>query len=138
MGVMQALVSFVQTREDTVESFVRGSWKFVFIRRTPLILVACAATDDSIPQLRQQLNFVYHQILSTLTRTQLQRIFENKRNFDLRRLLSGTEKTLSALLDIGSTDPSHLLCAVKCLPLLSSTRETLGQALVTSASKVKV
>lgn len=138
MGIMQALVSVVQIRDDTLESIQYGPWKIVFVRQSPLILVACSsARDSSVAQLRQTLYFLHNQVLSTLTRTQLNRIFENKKNFDLRRLLSGTEKTLSALLDTAWTDPSHLLCAVRCLPVAAGTRDGLGQALLATAGKVK-
>ena len=41
----------------------------------------------------QQLSYVYNQILSVLTYTQLARIMEQRRNYDLRRLLSGKDST---------------------------------------------
>lgn len=40
-------------------------------------------------QLRDQLNYLYNQILSVLTSTQLTRIFEQRINYDLRLLLGG-------------------------------------------------
>ena len=41
------------------------------------------------PQLVAQLTYVYNQVLSVLTYSQLSRIMEQRRNYDLRRLLSG-------------------------------------------------
>lgn len=40
-------------------------------------------------QLVVQLTYVYHQVLSVLTFTQLTKIFEHRRNYDLRKLLAG-------------------------------------------------
>jgi hypothetical protein len=55
MGVMQALVSFVQAGNDMIRSVHAGDTNFVFIVRGPLILVTVSKTLESVPQLILQL-----------------------------------------------------------------------------------
>lgn len=55
MGVMQALVSFVQAGNDMIRSIHVGDTTFVFIIKGPLILVAVSKTLESVPQLILQL-----------------------------------------------------------------------------------
>lgn len=138
MGVLQALVSFVQQNGDTMRSIHAGDRKFVFLHRMPLILVAVSTTKASVPQLLNHLTYVYNQITSVLTFSNLNRIFEQRRNYDLRRLLGGAEKFLDRLVDIMDKDPSFLLSAVKCLLLDNSIREVIGQTLAQYCAKVKV
>lgn len=135
MGLMQAIVSFVQDANDSIRSIHAGDHKFVFLVRGPIILVTVCSAQDSKPQLVLQLTYVYHQILSVLTFTQLTRIFEQRRNYDLRKHLSGTEKFIDNLLNLMSEDPSFLLQAVRCLPLSITVRNTIGQALQSARDK---
>ncbi|XP_072045856.1 protein SAND-like [Amphiura filiformis] len=135
MGVMQALISFVQDSKNSLRSIVAGDHLFVFLVRQPLILVAVSRTRDSQQQLLMQLTYVYNQILSVLTFSQLNRVMEQRRNYDLRRLLSGTEKFIDNLINLMDTDPSFLLSAIRCLPLDSSIRDLIGQAMQTAKAK---
>lgn len=41
---------------------------------------------------------VYNQIISTLTLSHMSKIFEKRKNFDLRRLLAGSERLIDHLL----------------------------------------
>ena len=136
-GVMQALVSFVQDGKDNIRSIIAGGHKFVFLVREHLILVAVANTYESKHQLTLQLQYVYNQILSVLTLSQLARIFKQRRNYDLRRLLTGAEKFIDNLLDLIDCDASFLLGGVRCLPLDSHTRDTVAHSIAQHA-KVKV
>lgn len=54
-GVMQALVSFVEDGEDSMDMILAGDTKFVFLHKTPLILVAVSKMKDSTLQLQLQL-----------------------------------------------------------------------------------
>lgn len=55
MGVMQALVSFVQAGNDMIRSVHAGDSNFVFVVKGPLILVSVSKTLESVPQLVLQL-----------------------------------------------------------------------------------
>lgn len=82
--------------------------------------------------------YVFNQITSVLTLTQLNRIFEQRRNYDLRRLLSGAERLIDHLLDFMEKEPAFILGAVKCLPLQLSVRDSISQAITQACSKIKV
>ena len=101
----------------------------MFVQKGPLVLVCVANSRQSEQQLRDELLYVYYQIISMLTQASIARIFEHKKNYDLRRLLAGSEKILDGLLDLVDWDPSFLLAAVHCLPLPSSLRDSLSQIL---------
>lgn len=62
MGVMQALVSFVQDSKDSLRSIVAGKHKFVFLVRDHLILVGVTRGTDSTQQMLLQLMYVYNQV----------------------------------------------------------------------------
>ncbi|XP_010607811.1 vacuolar fusion protein MON1 homolog B [Fukomys damarensis] len=133
MGVMTALVSFVQSAGDTIRAIHAEDHKLVFLQQGPLLLVAVSRTPQSAAQLREELLAVHAQIVSTLTRASVARIFAHKQNYDLRRLLAGSERTLDRLLDSVERDPGSLLLgAVRCVPL------ALGGRLITAAQERNV
>lgn len=57
-GVIQTLVSFVQTSDDTIKSISAGDTIFVFLVKKPLILAAVSKTDENTAQLTTQLKWV--------------------------------------------------------------------------------
>lgn len=57
-GVMQALVSFVQDQNDSIQSIHAGDTLFVFLFKNHLILVAVSKSGESISQLISQLKLV--------------------------------------------------------------------------------
>lgn len=129
MGVMMALVSFVQSGDNIIRSVYSEEHTVVFLQKGPLVLVCVSSSRQSEQQLRGELLYVYYQIISMLTQASISRIFEHKKNYDLRRLLAGSEKILDGLLNLVDSDPSFLLAAVHCLPLASSLRDSLSQIL---------
>uniref|UniRef100_A0A8C2JXU5 Vacuolar fusion protein MON1 homolog n=1 Tax=Cyprinus carpio TaxID=7962 RepID=A0A8C2JXU5_CYPCA len=129
MGVMMALVSFVQAGGNMIQSIFSDEHTVVFLQKGPLVFVSVSATRQSEQQLRRELLHVYHQIVSMLTQASINRIFERRKNFDLRRLLFGSEKVLDGLLDVMDSDPSFMLSAIQCLPLPSSSRDALSHIL---------
>jgi len=136
-GVMQALVSFIKDDDDSLRCLIAGKHKFVFVNRDPLILVAVGQTRESTRQLALNLNYAYNQILSVLTLATLTRILNDKPNFDLRRLLAGSEKFIDSLLHRIETEPSIMLCSVRCLPLAASVRDQISNIISLSCSKVR-
>ena len=77
------------------------------------------------------------QVVSILTLSRLNSIYEQRPNYDLRRLLSGAERFIDSLLDSMDTFPGYIMSCIRCLPLDSSTRETIAQS-IASNTKVKV
>ncbi|KFD51682.1 hypothetical protein M514_07378 [Trichuris suis] len=143
MGVIQALVSFVSSTSgkeenaDELISLETGLYRLVFSRKPPLILCIVSRLGDSYSQLSRQLNCLYRYILSVLTASQLRRIFDERKNFDLRRLLTGTERTMDRLICWAEKDFSLMLDAILCLAMPSSLRETFTHTLSTQCAYSK-
>lgn len=136
IGVVQTIISFYQSTQDTLRGFTAGDARFVVMTKGPLNLVAITRLPESDSQLRTQLEALYMQILSTLTLPSLERMFAARANYDLRRPLQGTETLLSALAD-GFTrgSPSTLLSALECLKLRKSHRSTINNTLLKTRSE---
>lgn len=135
MGVMMALVSFLEAEKNAIRSIHADGYKVVFVRRSPLVLVAVARTRQSEQEIAHELLYIYYQILSLLTWTQLNHIFQQKQNYDLRRLLAGSERITDNLLDLMAHDPSFLMGAVRCLPLAASVRDAVSSSLQQAKAK---
>ncbi|XP_042522001.1 vacuolar fusion protein MON1 homolog A [Dipodomys spectabilis] len=129
MGVMVALVSFLEADKNAIRSIHADGYKVVFVRRSPLVLVTVARTRQSAQELAQELLYIYYQILSLLTGAQLNHIFQQKQNYDLRRLLSGSERITDNLLQLMARDPSFLMGAARCLPLAAAVRDAVSASL---------
>ncbi|XP_034667081.1 vacuolar fusion protein MON1 homolog A [Drosophila subobscura] len=143
-GVIQALVSFVQLGQDAITSIHAGGIKFAFMQRSSLILVAATRTNMSVQQLHLQLGDVYNQILSILTYSHMTKIFEKRKNFDLRRLLSGSERLFFNLLanDSSSARVSNniftfLTNSIRVFPLSTTVRSQITSAIQSNCSKIK-
>jgi len=135
-GIMQALVSYVAASGDSIRSIRTGDKAVVFLSKPPLILVGVAGTSLPTSHLLTQLHYIHSQIVSVLTHTQLERIFTQRRNYDLRRMLSGSERLMSSLSAGMDTDPSYFLSSVRCLALPSSVRDVISESIIRFAGKV--
>lgn len=89
----------------------------MFLLRGPLYYVLVSRTDEPEVALREQLLWLHYQIVSITTTTQLTRIFKQHPNFDLRRLLGGTEAFLDHLCESVGFDPCYVFNAVKTLKM---------------------
>lgn len=135
MGVMIALVSFVEADKNIIRSIHADGCKVVFLTKRPLVLVGVSQTSQSEKELLRELQYIYYQIVSLLTLTQLNHIFQHKQNYDLRRLLAGSEYLTDSLLHRLERDPGLLLSAVTCLPLPASVRDVVSSSLQAAKSK---
>lgn len=86
----------------------------------------------------------HNQIISTLTYSQLTKIFNQRKNFDLRRLLEGSERLINNLLLNDSSSKkitnnvfAFLTNSIRILPLQSSVRTSIAQAIKENCSKIK-
>ncbi|XP_068450445.1 vacuolar fusion protein MON1 homolog A [Clinocottus analis] len=135
MGVMMALVSVVEAEKNIIRSIHADGCKVVFLSKSPLVLVGVSRTSQTDKELLRELQYIYYQIVSLLTLTQLNHIFQHKQNFDLRRLLAGSEYLTDNLLHRLDRDPGLLLSAVTCLPLASSARDVVSSGLQAAKSE---
>ncbi|KAF8610273.1 DUF254-domain-containing protein [Ceratobasidium sp. AG-I] len=111
MGLLQALVSVFADDGDRIRSINAGSTRITFVLRAPLYY-ACVSSWGEPESARLHLDYLHLQILTVLTGTQLQKIFERRGNFDLRRLLDGTDPLIHALTTRLSTDMSITLASL--------------------------
>ena len=130
-GAMQALVSYVADSDDSIRSIRMADTVVVFLVRSPLILVGtCRPCHLTTQQMTVQLTYIYNQILSIVTLNQLAKIFEQKSNYDLRKMLAGSERLINHLSVSMDTDPSYFLSAVRCLPLAPSVRDVVSESII--------
>lgn len=134
-GVMMALVSFLESEKNAIRSIHADGYKVVFVRRSPLVLVSVSHTQQSEQEIAQELLYVYYQIVSLVTGTQLHHFFQQRASYDLRQLLSGSERITDKLLDSMDVDPSFLLGAVRCLPMAASLRDSAMYCLQQAKAK---
>ncbi|ORZ21024.1 vacuolar fusion protein MON1 [Lobosporangium transversale] len=129
MGVIQALISFFADNDDSIRCINAGQHRFVFLLKPPLYLVCVSRSGESETQLRDQLNYLYAQIISVLTHSQMTRIFEQRNNFDLRGLIGGTEIFLDSLGKLMNSYPGFMLGAIQCLTMPKALRDKVGTVL---------
>ncbi|KAK2066490.1 hypothetical protein P8C59_000304 [Phyllachora maydis] len=129
MGVLQTILSFYEGAKDPLLGFTAGNARFVVATKGPLYLVAISRLGESDGQLRDQLEALYMQILSTLTLPTLEKMFIHRPSTDLRKPLEGTESLLSSLADSFTRgSPSAMLGALECLQLPRSQRQAVTRA----------
>lgn len=100
MGVCQALINFfIDSEKDLLKTITTArGLRITFAVKTPLILVV---VTDALSPISPNLviNQVFSQIISILTLKTLKSVFEQRPTFDLRRLLSGSDKLIDTLID---------------------------------------
>ena len=142
MGVMQTLVSFAELADYSQLNYLKaGRCRVAFMRRAPLLFVLITHTNEHFLCLAQQLTYVYHQIISTLTLSRIKQKFLVQPNFDLRRWLSNAEKKLlHNLIDMYEHDLGLLMTSARCLNLALHIRSQIGQhvAQIIRGQKVKL
>lgn len=100
VGVMQALISIFADEDSDKLRFIRqGDLLIVFLLRAPLYLVCVSSWSEEPSTLRQHLEYLYLQVVSLVSASQLTRLFARMPNFDLRRLLEGTEGIFDYLVN---------------------------------------
>ncbi|KAM9324361.1 vacuolar fusion protein MON1 homolog A [Gastrophryne carolinensis] len=134
-GIMMALVSFLESDRNAIRSIHADGYKVVFVRRSPLVLVSVSHTQQSEQEIAQQLLYIYYQIVSLVTGTQLHHLFQQRPSYDLRQLLAGSEQITDRLLDSMDSDPSFLLGAVSCLAMTASLRDATTSCLQQAKAK---
>eukprot|EP00163_Fabomonas_tropica_P028184 TRINITY_DN5692_c0_g1_i5.p1 TRINITY_DN5692_c0_g1~~TRINITY_DN5692_c0_g1_i5.p1 ORF type:complete len:372 (+),score=31.99 TRINITY_DN5692_c0_g1_i5:826-1941(+) len=134
MAVLQAMVSFVEDKNDHLKSFQTGEHTFVFLQRGSIYLVAISRTTETIEELGRQLGYMHDQIISILT-SKVDSILAKQSGFDLRGLLGGTEKMFSSLIHLMNINPSFMLGSVQCLRIPANVRSEIGQVMHGASSK---
>ena len=105
LPLCQALINYFQeTQQDTLRSVhTRNGLRVTFSVKSPLIIVAVTHLLSGLdPSLL--INQINAQIVSILTNTMLRSVFKQSATFDLRRLLTGSEKMLDSMIENGLID----------------------------------
>lgn len=125
-GVMQAMVSFVRDNGDALTHVHAGEHVFVFFQSGPLYYVCAASTGEPAAHLRQMLQFVHFVLVSVLTNKFVVDTLTSRPQFDLRRMLGGTEPLIDSIIDSMDSDLSFLLGSAQCLEMPATVRATVG------------
>ncbi|KAL1950355.1 hypothetical protein VTO73DRAFT_5479 [Trametes versicolor] len=136
IGVIQALVSIFLDDGDKLRCINAGNTRIVFLLRPPLYYVCVSAWGEPESVTRFHLEYLHLQILSVVSAEQLRRMFEQRRNFDLRRLLGGAEPFLYSLLARLEWDLAMSTSSLQCLRLDPVLRKSVADVLVPT-SKIK-
>ncbi|KAH9891571.1 trafficking protein Mon1-domain-containing protein [Cubamyces lactineus] len=136
IGVIQALVSIFLDDGDKLRCINAGNTRIVFLLRPPLYYACVSAWGEPESVTRFHLEYLHLQILSVVSAEQLRRMFEQRRNFDLRRLLSGAEPFLESLLARLEWDLAMSTSSLHCLKLDPVLRKAVADILVPT-TKIK-
>lgn len=140
MGIIQAIMGFYQdaTNPDVLRSFRAQTFQATVIVKGPVYLVSFSRRGESDDVLRSQLEFLYDVVVSSVTSTSMKRLFERGSNFDLRRLLSGTEIFMNRVcdnLDAGSLRLGVLLNSLAIFRLRYTLRKKINDILAAKRPK---
>lgn len=101
MGVSVALINFMEnTQNDTIRHIhTSDGLRITFSHKPPLIICVVHRIHTGVEP-SVLINQVNAQIISILTANTLKSVFEQRPTFDLKRLLTGSEKLIDTLIDI--------------------------------------
>ncbi|KAL7423328.1 Vacuolar fusion protein mon1 [Cryptotrichosporon argae] len=132
-GVAQALISIFAADDDRIRCIVKGKHRIAFLLKVPLYLFCVSDWGEPEHVLRMHLDYIHLQIISVVSSTQLERVFQRRSNFDLSRLLEGTDPFLHHLLERCQADFSFLTSTLQPLRMAPALRDTAAAALMPPA-----
>ncbi|VDL79963.1 unnamed protein product [Nippostrongylus brasiliensis] len=135
-ALIGVFVSRVKLWGDRLLEFSSGDVHVRFCHRSSLIL---CIVSRSYELLDEQLNVLFDQIVSTLSRSQLDVVYKKKGdNYDLRRLLRGTDKYIDGSVSAWRSDISLLQTAIRVLPMQPTDRDYLSSTIVSCITAAKL
>ncbi|GHJ85369.1 hypothetical protein NliqN6_1771 [Naganishia liquefaciens] len=130
MGVAQAIISIHAENCNALQSINCGRLKVSFLLADPLYFFCASEWSEPDFLLRSHLDYLYLQMISIVTSSQLIRMFQRRSNFDLRRLLEGSEPALHSLISQLQTDFTFFTTTLQPLRMSPYLRESAASALV--------
>ncbi|KAG9034429.1 Vacuolar fusion protein mon1 [Tulasnella sp. JGI-2019a] len=130
MGIMQALISVYADDGDKLRCINAGKTRITFLLRAPLYYACVSSWGEPESVGRLHLEYLHLQILSVVTGSQLSKIFEKRTNFDLRRLLDGTESFLYSLIRRLQLDMSMITASLSVLKIDPTIRGKIADLLL--------
>jgi len=101
-GLLQAIRSSIQSNHHQlgdIRSLRSGRLCLVFMSVGSLTLVAIGGKDDADAYLKLQLEYIFGQIMFTLTARVVEEYFAFDLSFDLRTMLGNTDSVIHGILD---------------------------------------
>lgn len=129
MGLLISVVSVMDVEDDPIRTIYSGHHKIVFLVKGPIIFVCVSCTTEPESELFRQLELLYNQIIFILTEKVIQ-ILNKKSQFDLRRLLGGTDNVLHSLIYQMSRGLSFSLLSTRTLYFPKNQRQQVGEILL--------
>ena len=144
VGVIQALISNyeslgheeLQRRSKEILELPSSS-RISFVLKPPLYLAAVSQWGEDEVTLSNHLEFLYYAIISIVSAAKLNRLFDRAANFDLKRVLDGTDGILDSLMTGLQTEAAPLYDSLHPLRLQYVLRAEAGAALVPSKDQVR-
>ncbi|PWN32019.1 DUF254-domain-containing protein [Meira miltonrushii] len=142
VGLLQAIISnyaennkkkLYETSAEVLELPKTG--KTTFLLRPPLYLVAVSYWDEPNSTLRNHLEYLHQAVISLVSASKLNKLFDRAANFDLKRLLQGTDNILDSLLTRLQLETIAMRGALQPLRLNAAIRHDVGAALIPTRSK---
>lgn len=142
VGLMQAVISnYAESGKDKLQSMARDllqlppAGRVCFLLKPPLYLAAIAQWDEAETTLSSHLEYLYLAIVSLLSASKLHRLFDRAANFDLKRLLQGTDAIIDALLTSLQRDTTAMRGTLQPLCFDAAMRHDAGATLIPSRNK---
>uniref|UniRef100_A0A8R1E2A3 Vacuolar fusion protein MON1 homolog n=1 Tax=Caenorhabditis japonica TaxID=281687 RepID=A0A8R1E2A3_CAEJA len=108
-----------------------------FLHKSPLIFCVVSKYPE---QLDEQLEVLFEQICSILSKSQLENVYKKKGdNYDLRKLLRGTDRLIESSISAWRGSPINLVASsISAVPMNPSDREFLSTTMASSLGAAKL
>jgi hypothetical protein len=144
VGVIQALISNyeslglkeLQHKSKEILELPKNS-RISFLLKPPLYLAATSQWGEDEITLCNHLEYLYYAIISIVSASKLNRLFDRAANFDLKRLLDGTDGILDCLLTGLQVEAAPLYDSLRPLRIEAALRAETAAALVPSKDTVR-
>ncbi|WRT64932.1 uncharacterized protein IL334_001872 [Kwoniella shivajii] len=130
MAIGSTLISIFQEDDDKIRCIIKGKTRIGFLLKSPLYLFGVSDWGEPEHILRSHLEYIHLHILSVVSSTQLSRVFQRRSNYDLSRLLDGSETFLNRLIERSQYDFTYLTATLQPLRMNPATRDMAGAALM--------
>ncbi|CCH61796.1 hypothetical protein TBLA_0F02570 [Henningerozyma blattae CBS 6284] len=94
MAITNMIVSYFNINKNSNIKMIElpnKNIKFVFLNKSPIILMSVSKINEKKFEIINQLDFLYSYLLSIITERQLKKLFQKRSNFDLRNFLNYDE-----------------------------------------------
>ncbi|CCD71104.1 Vacuolar fusion protein MON1 homolog [Caenorhabditis elegans] len=137
VALICAFVSRCQSWGDSLMTMTSQDNHIQFLHKSPLIFCVVSKYPE---QLDQQLEVLFEQICSILSKSQLENVYKKKGdNYDLRKLLRGTDRLIDSSISSWRASPINLVdSSISAIPMNPSDREFLSTTMASCLGAAKL